>query len=139
MSDPYVADRIALQDVMLRYAKGVDEYDVDLYESCFADDVEVVGFGRETFHRLADWMVYWRKAMEPFSATQHMLGPQLATIDGDTARCRTDVQAHHFLKEPEGTTVTLWATYEQDMARIDGEWKITRHSLISRGSRTQSG
>jgi ketosteroid isomerase-like protein len=139
MTDQYVADRIALQDVMSRYAKGVDDYDVALYESCFADDVEVVGFGKETFHGLAAWMAYWRKAMEPFAATQHMLGPQLATIDGDSAKCRTDVQAHHFLKEPEGTTLTLWATYEQDMARVDGEWKITRHSLISRGTRMHPG
>ena len=29
-----VADRIALQDVMLKYAAGVDE-DFDLYASCF--------------------------------------------------------------------------------------------------------
>ena len=30
-----VADRIALQDVMLKYAAGVDERDFDLYASCF--------------------------------------------------------------------------------------------------------
>ncbi len=41
----YVADRIALMDVMLRYAKGVDQRDMALYASVFAEDVEVVGFG----------------------------------------------------------------------------------------------
>ena len=40
MSD-HVADRIALQDVMLRYAAGVDERDFDLYSSCFIEDVEI--------------------------------------------------------------------------------------------------
>ena len=39
------------------------------------------------------------------------------------------------LKEPEGETYILWATYETDMARIDGAWKITRHRLVSRGSK----
>lgn len=34
-----VADRIALMDVMLKYAKGVDERDMALYRSVFADDV----------------------------------------------------------------------------------------------------
>lgn len=139
MSDQLVADRIALQDVMLRYTQAVDERNEELYASCFADDVEVIGFGQETFHGLDAWMAYWRKALEPFGATQHMLSPQLATVDGDTARCRTDVQALHYLKEPEGTTLTLWATYEQEMARIDGEWKITRHGLVPRGTRTQAG
>ena len=46
MSD-HVADRIALQDVMLRYAAGVDERDFDLYSSCFIEDVEILDFGEE--------------------------------------------------------------------------------------------
>ena len=46
----YVADRIALMDVMLKYAKGVDERDMALYRSVFADDVEIVGFGREEIY-----------------------------------------------------------------------------------------
>ena len=30
-NEQYLADRIALQDVMLKYAAGVDERDFDLY------------------------------------------------------------------------------------------------------------
>ena len=135
----YVADRIALMDVMLQYAKGVDERDMDLYRSVFADDAEVVGFGRDTFHGADAWIVYVKKALSQYGATQHMLGPQLATIEADTAHCRTDVQALHYLKDSPTTTLTLWATYVTDMQRIDGRWKIKRHELISRGTRTQSG
>ena len=68
-----------------------------------------------------------------------MLGPQLATIDGDTAHCRTDVQAHHYMKDKPDTTLTLWATYVTDMQRIGGTWKIKRHQLHSRGTRVQAG
>ena len=67
-----------------------------------------------------------------------MLGPQLATIDGDTAHCRTDVQALHYLIDKPTTTLTLWATYNTDMKRINGEWKIARHHLESRGTRIQA-
>ncbi len=137
MSDQWAADRIALQDVMLRYAAGVDERDFAMYRSCFADDVEVVGFGAETVHGGDAWLAYVKHALERFGPTQHMLGPQLATVDGDKAHCRTDVQALHYLKQPEGQTLTLWATYETDMARINGEWKIKRHRLVSRGTRQQ--
>ena len=66
-----------------------------------------------------------------------MLVPQFATIDGDEAHCRTDVQALHYLKEPEGEILTLWATYETDMKRVNGGWKISRHRLVSRGIRQQ--
>ncbi|HEY5681451.1 MAG TPA: nuclear transport factor 2 family protein [Pseudomonadales bacterium] len=138
MSDQYVADRIALQDVMLKYAAGVDNRDFDLYRSCFADDVEVLGFGDETVNGGDAWLAYVKNALERFGPTQHMLGPQLATVDGDDAHCRTDVQALHYLKGEESTTLTLWATYETDMRRIDGTWKIVRHRLVSRGTRIQS-
>ena len=137
MSDQWAADRIALQDVMLRYAAGVDERDFAMYRSCFADDVEVLGFGAETVHGGDAWLAYVKNALERFGPTQHMLGPQLATVDGDKAHCRTDVQALHYLKEPQGQTLTLWATYETDMERINGEWKIKKHRLVSRGTRQQ--
>lgn len=135
MSDQHVADRIALQDVMATYAMGVDERDFEAYGSCFAEDVVVTGFGPDEFVGRDAWVAYVKQALEQYGPTQHMLGPQLATIDGDSAHCRTDVQAHHYLKEPEGSTLTLWATYETDMVRIDGAWKIKKHHLVSRGTR----
>ena len=95
----YVADRVALMDVMLRYAKGVDQRDMELYASVFADDVEVVGFGAETYRGRDAWVAYVKKALEAYGPTQHMLGPQLATVDGDAAHCRTDVQALHYMKD----------------------------------------
>ena len=132
-----VADRIALMDVMLRYAKGVDQRDMALYASVFADDVEVLGFGADTYYGRDAWVAYVTEALKAYGPTQHMLGPQLATIDGDTAHCRTDVQALHYLIDKPTTTLTLWATYNTDMKRINGEWKIARHHLESRGTRIQ--
>ena len=137
MAQDLALDRIALQDVMLSYAAGVDERDFDLYRSCFADDVEVFGFGDEVVHGAEAWLAYVKNALERFGPTQHMLGPQLATVDGDNAHCRTDVQALHYLKEPEGSTLTLWATYKSDMRRIDGRWRIVRHELVSRGTKIE--
>lgn len=139
MDPQYTADRIALMDVMLKYAAGVDDRNLELYRSCFADDVEVLGFGDQTYHGADAWTDYVVKALERFGPTQHMLGPQLATIDGDTAQCRTDVQALHYMKDAPDTTLTLWATYETEMKRIDGVWKISRHRLVPRGTRVQAG
>lgn len=132
MSD--TADRIALQDVMLRYTTGIDERDMDLYRSCFLDDVEVVGMADKPIHGLDAWIAFVDKALSRYGPTQHMLGPQLATIDGDTAVTRSDVQALHTLKEPAGKILTLWATYRTDMQRVNGEWKISRHELVRRAT-----
>jgi ketosteroid isomerase-like protein len=132
-----VLDRIALQDVMLKYAAGVDERDFDLYASCFMENVEVVDFGEAPINGRDEWVEYVKGALDNYGPTQHMLGPQLATVDGDNAHCRTDVQALHYLKQPEGEILTLWATYETDMVRTDEGWKISRHRLVSRGIKQQ--
>lgn len=137
MSEQLTADRIALQDVMLKYAAGVDERDFELYRSCFADDVEVVGFGERTVHGADNWLAFVKAALEQYGPTQHMLGPQLATVEGDSATARTDVQALHYLKAKEGATLTLWATYKSNMRRINGEWRIVRHELVSRGTKVE--
>ena len=42
-----LADRIKVQDVMLRYAATVDEKDYEGYKALFTEDVKVVGFGSE--------------------------------------------------------------------------------------------
>ena len=138
MSDQYVADGMGCMDVMAKYAKGVDNRDLELYRRCFSDDVVVTGFGEETYTGGDEWTAYVKEALEAFGPTQHMMGPQLVDFDDDgVAHCRTDVQAHHYMADAPDTTLTLWATYENDMKKIDGEWKIIRHHLVSRGTRIQ--
>jgi hypothetical protein len=135
MPHDYSRDRIELQDLMLNYAAGVDERDWQRYSACFAEDVEVVNFGTGIYRGRNTWVDYVWSALEKFQATQHMLGPQFATIDGDHARTRCDVQALHILADG-GDRFTLWATYHTDMRRIDGCWLISRHELQVCATRT---
>ena len=125
-------DRRQLQDVMLSYAAAVDELDMARYRACFTDDVEIVGFGEETVHGADNWVASVASQLEAFSATQHLLGPQLATVTGDTALTRSDVQAMHILKDTDGKMLTLWATYKTDFVRTESGWKIARHELVPR-------
>ena len=127
-------DRRQLQDVMLSYAAAVDDRDMARYRACFMDDVEIVGFGEATIKGADAWTASVESQLEAFSSTQHLMSPQLATISGDTAFARTDVQALHVLKNSDGATFTLWATYLTDFVRVSDGWKITRHELKIRGS-----
>jgi len=128
-------DRIELQDIMLSYAASIDERDRERYAACFCDNVEVVGFGTQTFHGRDVWVNYVWRALESYSATQHLLGPQFATISGDEAHTRSDVQALHFLLD-NNARFTLWATYKTTMRRNSDRWQISRHELVVRGTRT---
>ena len=133
MSRDHCTERIELQDVMLNYAAAADERDLERYGACFTDDVEVVGFGTQTYRGRDAWVSYVWDALQKYSASQHMLGPQLATIDGDDAQTRTDVQALHFLADAD-TRLTLWGTYNTTIRRVDGRWLISRHELVVCGT-----
>jgi len=131
-------DRRQLQDVMLAYAAAVDDRDMARYRACFADDVEIVGFGEETVTGADNWTASVESQLEAFSATQHLMGPQLATVSGDTASARTDVQALHVIKDGDGAMFTLWATYLTNFVRTGEGWKIARHELVIRGTQQSS-
>lgn len=127
-------DRRQLQDVMLSYAAAVDDRDMARYRACFAEDAEIVGFGEETVTGADAWTASVESQLDAFSSTQHLMSPQLASITGDTATARTDVQALHVLKDGNGAMFTLWATYLTDFVRNDDGWKISRHELVIRGT-----
>ena len=127
-------DRRQLQDVMLSYAAAVDDRDMARYRACFADDVEIVGFGEAVVNGADTWTASVESQLEAFSATQHLTSPQLATVSGDAASARTDVQALHVLKDGDGAMFTLWATYLTDFIRTADGWKIARHELVIRAT-----
>ena len=130
-----ISDRIALQDVMLHYAAAVDERDLERYRACFSNDVEVVGFGTQSYRGKDEWVNYVWGALKKYRATQHMLGPMFADIEGNEAHTRSDVQALHVLAEYD-SRFTLWATYKTTMRRIDNRWMISRHELVVCDTRT---
>ena len=134
----YVEDRIALQDVMTRYAIAVDEKDYDGYRELFAEDVHVLGLTPEDMHGMAEFFPWWKNAIDQYDSTQHLFSPMIATIEGDYAKTISNLQALHYPKGDLKTTVTLWASYKTDMRRIDGAWKICRHELVRRGFEVNS-
>ena len=127
-------DHQRIQDLMLAYAAAVDDNDMTAYRDCFDDNVEIVGFGESVVHGADQWVASVSSQLEAFSGTQHLLSPPLATLRGDRASARTDVQALHFLKTPAGGTFTLWATYLTDFIQTQDTWKIARHELVVRGT-----
>jgi len=118
--DGNLADRLSVQDVMARYAAGVDERDFDLYASVFADDVAVIGFGPEPIRGRGAWVEHVRQALERYDATQHLLGP---------------VQATHSLAGRDDAVLVLWATYRSELRRGADGWRICRHELVRRAMR----
>jgi ketosteroid isomerase-like protein len=124
-----IADRLAICDVMIKYATSVDALDMDRYATCFTDDVVVTGFGDATFNGLAEYMPWVTAARNRFGRTQHLLGNQVVVQNGDEATLRTYVQATHVALNDEDTLIILWGVYHDQLVRTADGWKITHHHL----------
>ena len=133
-----IEDRIALQDVMTRYAIAVDDKDYEGYRVLFTEDVHVLGLTPKDMHGMDEFFPWWKNAIDQYDSTQHLFSPMIATVDGDYAKTISNLQALHYPKGDPDTTVTLWASYKTDMRRVDGVWKICRHELIRRGFEVNS-
>jgi len=137
LDDSDLADRLAVQDVIVNYANCIDDKEWEAYRSCFAPDVEMLGFGPEPIRGIDAWLQFVEKALESYRQTQHMLGPPNIQITGDVAHMRTDLQALHWATEPAGKVFSLWGAYRTDLARSPDGWRMTRHQLDVWATRTE--
>jgi len=85
----YVADRIAIDDLLTRYTTAVDLERWELFDTVFLPDAVIdytsAGGIRGGPDDIRDWLI---RALEPFPVRQHLLGNKEVRIDGDTASVR---------------------------------------------------
>ena len=135
-------DRLNIIDVMSSYAKGIDTKDFDFYEKIFSEDVEVNIIYDPNFRSgdqvilngKEEWISYVKEAVSKYKSSQHMLGNPLISFEDGIAKVRTDIQATHYYKEGADKKSTLWGHYMTHMKKIDGSWKVVKHTLTSIGS-----
>jgi ketosteroid isomerase-like protein len=122
-------DEADVSQVILRYADGLDRRNFDQVWACFAPDAEVVGSAFSG--PLRDYLPRLLEGVQTFGATQHFMGNQLRSVDGDHAHTETYAIAHHF-HDPAGEkeAIVMGVRYVDDLARQpDGGWLIThRHA-----------
>lgn len=131
-------DRLAIQDLVARYAHAADRRDVDALVALFSADAELVRppallrkgdaaalQGREA---IADSIV---TALKPLHATYHLIGQQTADVDGDTASGEVYCMAHHiYLRGDEYRDNTMAVRYLDDYERGPAGWVFTRREPV---------
>jgi ketosteroid isomerase-like protein len=128
-------DKDAIRDVLARYVRGIDRYDLDLVRSVFHPDaIESHGPFQGLSHE-------WIDTFDPeeFQTVErhHQLGQSIIELHGDIAYSETYVilaRGHeHGGEEPN--LVLLHGRYVDKLERRDGEWKIARrHATIDYAS-----
>ncbi len=123
-------DRLALTELMSRYARSLDEHDWRELESLFTDDLYAEhGVVTPPLHSRAEFMAVVRgmETMPRLRYLQHYVSNVEVNVEGDAARVRAFLHAIHWVDGDIGPEVVpAGARYEVDAVRAGGEWRIRR-------------
>ena len=145
-------DKLAVAETIYRFALGLDTRDWDLYRSIFAEEVSVDYSSYAGFSPAKvtgdNWVAGVRPSFNGLHATQHSMTNPLVQIEGERARCRMYLWAHHVFDESDPTSwFTLGGYYDDTLVRsmlgpvgwlIDGvkltvNWRAGDESIMSAG------
>lgn len=136
-----LSDRLEIDDLLTRYATGVDRKDWDLWETCFTPDarIDYTAFGgiAGDVKEVRAWL---EKTMDMFLMSQHMILNKEISLDGDTATSRAGFYNPMALPIDDGEQRLLFfeGGYYCDRLRRTGDgWRIEeRVEEFSYSSRT---
>jgi hypothetical protein len=139
-----ILDRIELNELMNRYAAGIDLRDWARLRSVFVDgeiEADFTSMGlKQVFRGPADaWVQLVRQTISGFDATQHFFANHSVEIEGDRAVDTRYMQARHQLG---ASHYTLGGHYTGQMSRTGAGWRIARYTLtvtFSEGERRLMG
>ena len=120
-----LVDRDAIYDIMMRYAHGVDQREMEIVRACFAPDLVTVGWGGGADSLDRDALIRFISGVGHFRETMHMMGNQLIEVDGDSASMDTFAQLTHRLDD-DSDKLLVSSRYVEKLTRRDGEWAITQ-------------
>ena len=124
-----LADRLAVIDVVNRYATALDSRDWDLLDRVFAADVRAE-FGRvypscEAVKQLVQSM------LGGCGPTQHLLANHRVEVSGDEASCISSVRAFHAGRGAHANeTYELFGEYHDRLRRGTSGWLIVARCMV---------
>ena len=132
-----LSDRQAISDTISVLLHALDRSDWSGVRSALADQVSTdytsLFGGSPRTQPAAELIERWRGLLPGFDATQHLTGPIVADVSGDTAHAHCAVTAVHRIG-PDHWTVR--GHYDIELVRTDGTWAIgaiTFHSVLVLG------
>lgn len=132
MSTQALADRLAIVDLLHRYATGLDSKDWAKLASVFTDDgVADYGALGGVNAGPAAIVALCSGALGGLDASQHIIANEVIEVDGDRATARCYFQAQHVFKGAEGgDNFLVGGTYEDEIVRTPEGWRIKHRTLI---------
>ena len=129
-----MSERDDVRDTVTGMLHAIDALDWDGVAAALAAKLHVdysslFGGGAESLTAEA-LLQRWRGLVPGFDATQHLTGPVLVSVDGDTATADTHVRGYHQVAGTDGGSVWQVAGhYAMELTRDADRWRITSITL----------
>ena len=129
MTDDTAQAMLDVEQVVLRVARCSDQASIDDLLALFADDA-VLDLGSRQVEGRAELFEFFGASPRPKDGrerTKHVISNVLIEVDGDAA------SAHSYFQVLRSAGLTAWGQYDDQLARVDGSWKIRRRAITSDG------
>jgi hypothetical protein len=125
-----VGDRLAIADVIVRYASGIDSRDWEQFRTCFTQDA-ILDYGAiGSWRGVEAFTAYNVEAHQPFGATMHRISNIAMKGIGPDAAARSYVDA--VLYTPDGELQAQARGYYDDrLTTLEGDWKIAERRFTT--------
>jgi len=125
---PTLEDRLAIRQLLYRYADAADRRDAVAFAACFAGgavDISGPGFA------MTDAAQVVATLAAKYVWTMHNVHNSLHEVQGDRAHGYTYCVASHVRAEPDGARVKedWYIRYDDELIRQDGAWVFVRRQL----------
>jgi len=118
-------DRIAVEDLLTRYATAVDRRDWDRYRSVFTTDAEIDYTSAGGIAGTVDEVVeFLSTTLAMFEMTQHLVSNVDLAVDGDTAT--VTAMFSNPMRLTGGDTWFTGGWYHHDLVRTSDGWRSRR-------------
>jgi hypothetical protein len=126
--------RREIEDVILRYCRGIDRLDLPLVRSCYHPDATD---SHGSFSGSADEFVAWvAKLLARYESTMHFVGNVLVEVAGDAAAAESYGIAFHRSADPRAErNLIVGFRYLDRFEQRAGAWKIARRVAVTEWSR----
>jgi SnoaL-like domain len=117
-------DRAVISDVLVRFARALDEKDWVGYAALYAAD-GTLRTPRGGHRGRAGLAEYVEHDLGGYPATHHVSAGHAIDIDGDTATVRSSLHATHLRSADPGDFWTVGGWYDTTLRRVGAGWEIT--------------
>jgi ketosteroid isomerase-like protein len=125
-------DESEIRQVLSRYARGIDRFDMDAVRACYHEDAtDAHGHYNGDIDGFIEYSLAWKDNIESMT---HFFGQSLIELDGDSAWVESYCICLIRMKPAEEGAKKMDRLgnirYVDQFEKRDGEWKIARRKVV---------